>query len=156
MPTNLYGINDNFDLESSHVIPALMRKFDDARLRQDRSVTIWGSGNPRREFLHVDDLADACVFLMREYNEAAHINVGTGEDLTIRELGELIRDIIYPAATLSFDRSKPDGMPVKRLNVGRLHKLGWRHRIALRDGIAQTYRWFVEQRHSAIPVRADV
>jgi GDP-L-fucose synthase len=156
MPTNLYGINDNFDLESSHVVPALMRKFDDARLRQDRSVTIWGSGNPRREFLHVDDLADACVFLMREYNEAAHINVGTGEDLTIRELGELIRDIVYPDATLSFDRSKPDGMPVKRLNVGRLHTLGWRHRIALRDGIAQTYKWFVEQRHSGTPVRSDL
>ncbi len=140
MPTNLYGIHDNFDLTSSHVLPALMRKFHDARLRGDRDVTVWGSGNPRREFLHVDDLADACVFLMQRYDEPGHINVGTGEDLTIRELAELVRDIIYPEAALLFDPSKPDGMPRKLLDVSRLHRLGWRHKIALCDGIAQTYR----------------
>jgi GDP-L-fucose synthase len=142
MPTNLYGVNDNFELTSSHVLPALMRKFHDARLRGERHVTIWGSGTPRREFLHVDDLADACVFLMQGYDEPAHINVGTGEDLTIRELAELVRALVYPEAALNFDRSKPDGMPRKLLDVSRLHKLGWRHKMALRDGIAQTYAWF--------------
>jgi GDP-L-fucose synthase len=142
MPTNLYGPNDNFDLTSSHVVPALMRKFQEAKVHGDRQVTIWGSGTPRREFLHVDDLADACVFLMQHYDEAAHINVGTGEDLTIHELTDLIREIVYPQAMLAFDRSKPDGMPRKLLDVSRLHGLGWRHRIGLRDGIAQTYEWF--------------
>ena len=145
MPTNLYGINDNFDLTSSHVLPALMRKFHDAKLRGDRDVTIWGSGTPRREFLHVDDLADACLFLMDRYDEPGHINVGTGEDLTIRELADLVREIVYPEAVLAFDASKPDGMPKKQLDVSRLHRLGWRHTIALRDGIAQTYAWFVNQ-----------
>ena len=145
MPTNLYGINDNFDLTSSHVLPALMRKFHDAKVRGDREVTIWGSGTPRREFLHVDDLADACLFLMDRYDEPGHVNVGTGEDLTIRELAELVRDIVYPDAALIFDPSKPDGMPRKLLDVSKLHRLGWRHRIALREGIAQTYAWFVRQ-----------
>jgi GDP-L-fucose synthase len=145
MPTNLYGVNDNFDLTSSHVVPALMRKFHDARLNGDREVTVWGSGSPRREFLHVDDLADACLFLMRHYDEAEHINVGTGEDLTIRELAEMVREIVHPETELVFDRSKPDGMPRKLLDVGRLHGLGWRHRVALRDGIARTYEWFVNQ-----------
>jgi GDP-L-fucose synthase len=145
MPTNLYGINDNFDLTSSHVLPAMIRKFNDAKLRGDREVVLWGSGSPRREFLHADDLADACLFLMRNYDEAGHINIGTGEDLTIRELAELLRDVVHPQATLTFDRSKPDGMPRKLLDVSRLHQLGWRHRIELRDGIAQTYAWFVEQ-----------
>lgn len=144
MPTNLYGPNDNFDLTSAHVLPALIRKFHEARERADQSVTIWGSGAPRREFLHVDDLADACVFLMRRYSDARHVNVGTGEDLTIRELAELVRDIVHPAARLVFDATKPDGAPRKLLDVGRLHQLGWRHRIGLREGIASTYRWFVE------------
>jgi GDP-L-fucose synthase len=153
MPTNLYGINDNFDLASAHVLPALMRKFHDAKIRGDREVVIWGSGNPRREFLHVDDLADACLFVMRHYDEPGHINIGTGEDQTIRELAELIRDVVYPAATLSFDRTKPDGMPRKLLDVGRLHHLGWRHRTALRDGVAQTYAWFVTQIAAGMPVR---
>jgi GDP-L-fucose synthase len=145
MPTNLYGVNDNFDLMSSHVLPALMRKFHDARLHGDREVTIWGSGSPRREFLHVDDLADACLFLMQHYDEPGHINVGTGEDLTIRELADLVREIVYPQTRLVFDRSKPDGMPRKLLDVSRLHRIGWRHRIGLRDGAAQTYAWFLKQ-----------
>jgi GDP-L-fucose synthase len=143
MPTNLFGPNDNFDLAASHVVPALMRKCHEARLRGDSRVVIWGTGAARREFLHVDDLADACVFLMQRYDEPGHINVGTGEDLSIRELAEMIRDIVYPEATLEFDTTKPDGMPQKRLDVNRLHRLGWRHRIALREGLDATYRWFV-------------
>jgi GDP-L-fucose synthase len=148
MPTNLYGPNDNFDLTSSHVLPALIRKFHDAKTGGQNEVVIWGSGTPRREFLHVDDLADACVFLMEKYDEATHVNVGTGEDLSIRELAETVRDIIHPSATLTFDTSKPDGMPRKLLDVSRLHALGWRHRIELREGIESTYRWFVEHEHS--------
>lgn len=144
MPTNLYGPGDNFGLASSHVIPALIRKFHDAKVAGARDVTVWGSGRPRREFLHVDDLADACVFLMRRYDDAAHINVGCGEDLTIRELAEMVRDAVHPSAEIVFDTSKPDGIPCKRLDVGRLHALGWRHRISLRDGIASTYKWFVD------------
>ena len=144
MPTNLYGPHDNFDLASSHVLPALIRKFHDARMDSRADVTIWGSGSPRREFLHVDDLADACVFLMRRYSDAGHVNVGTGEDLTIRELAGVVRDIVYPDARLVFDAGKPDGPPQKLLDVTRLHRLGWRHRIELRDGIATTYDWFRE------------
>jgi GDP-L-fucose synthase len=144
MPTNLYGPNDNFDLASSHVIPALMRKFHDAKIAGDRDVVIWGTGTPRREFLHVDDLADACVFLMKHYDGRQHINVGTGEDLSIRELAEMVRAAVYPAAKLTFDTTKPDGMPRKLLDVSRLHALGWRHRIGLREGLVSTYRWFLE------------
>jgi GDP-L-fucose synthase len=144
MPTNLYGPNDNFDLASSHVIPALMRKFHDAKIAGEREVVIWGTGTPRREFLHVDDLADACVFLMKRYGGPQHINVGTGEDLSIRELAEMIGAAVYPAAKLTFDTTKPDGMPRKLLDVSRLHALGWRHRIGLREGIASTYEWFLE------------
>lgn len=143
MPTNLYGPNDNFDLTSSHVLPALIRKFHEAKLEGAREVVIWGSGQPRREFLHVDDLADACVFLMEHYDEPQHVNVGTGEDLSIRDLAEHIREIVYPEATLTFDASKPDGMPRKLLDVSRIHGLGWRHRIALADGIRSTYEWFL-------------
>lgn len=145
MPTNLYGPNDNFDLTSSHVLPALIRKFHEAKLRGDRDVTIWGTGTPRREFLHVDDLADACVFFMQRYSAPEHINVGTGEDLTIRALAEMVRDTVYPGAELSFDASKPDGMPRKLLDVSRLHQLGWRHQIELPDGIASTYEWFLRR-----------
>ena len=144
MPTNLYGPNDNFDLQSSHVLPALMRKFHEARVARAPAVTVWGSGRPRREFLHVDDLADACVFLMQRYSDGPHINVGTGTDVTIRELAELVRDAVYPAAAIEFDASKPDGSPRKLLNVGRLHALGWRHQVDLREGIAATYKWFLE------------
>jgi GDP-L-fucose synthase len=148
MPTNLYGPNDNFDLMSSHVLPALIRKFHDAKMAEQSEVIIWGTGTPRREFLHVDDLADACVFLMERYDAAQHINVGTGEDLSIRQLAELIRDIIHPRATLRFDASKPDGMPRKLLDVSRLHALGWRHRTSLREGIRSTYEWFLQNQAS--------
>ena len=144
MPTNLYGPNDNFDLASAHVLPAMMRKFHEAKVAGVREVVVWGTGAPRREFLHVDDLADACVLLMEKYDEEEHVNVGTGEDISVRELSELLRDIIHPDATLRFDTTKPDGMPRKLLDVSRLHALGWRHRIGLRDGIASTYRWYVE------------
>ena len=143
MPTNLYGTNDNFDLTSSHVLPAMIRKFHDAREEGRQDVTIWGTGKPRREFLHVDDLADACVFLMKNYSEAAHINVGTGEDLSIRELAEMVRSIVYPEAALTFDTSKPDGMPRKLLDVTRLSALGWAPKIPLADGIRGAYEWFV-------------
>ncbi len=114
-----------------------------------REVVVWGSGTPLREFLHVDDLADACLFLMRRYDGVGHINVGTGEDLSIRALAELIREVVYPEAVLTFDASKPDGMPRKLLDVTRLHTLGWRHRIDLRDGITGTYRWFLEHQDTA-------
>jgi GDP-L-fucose synthase len=148
MPTNLYGPNDNFDLTASHVLPAMIRKFHEAKIAGRSEVVIWGTGTPRREFLHVDDLADACVFLMDRYDEAPHINVGTGEDLSIRELAEMVRSIVYPEAALTFDTSKPDGMPRKLLDVSRLHALGWRHRIALREGIAATYEWFLAHQGS--------
>jgi GDP-L-fucose synthase len=149
MPTNLYGPNDNFDLASSHVLPALIRKFHDAKAEGRKEVAIWGTGSPRREFLHVDDLADACVFLMRRYDAAEHINVGTGEDLTIRELAAMVRDIVHPGAELAFDATKPDGTPKKLLDVSRLHALGWRHRIGLGEGIESSYRWFLENRDHA-------
>jgi GDP-L-fucose synthase len=145
MPTNLYGPHDNFDLNSSHVLPALIRKFHDAKVGGHEAVGIWGTGTPRREFLHVDDLADACLFLMRHYDAAEHINVGTGEDLSIRELAEMVREIVHPTARLEFDADKPDGTPRKLLDVSRLHDLGWRHRIELRRGIVETYDWFVTQ-----------
>jgi GDP-L-fucose synthase len=149
MPTNLYGPNDNFDLTSSHVLPALIRKFHDAKLQGRAEVVVWGTGSPRREFLHVDDLADACAFLMRRYDAAEHINVGTGEDLTIGELAEAVRAIVHPQAAIVFDASKPDGTPRKRLDVGRLHALGWRHRIGLRQGIESSYAWFLANRDHA-------
>ena len=149
MPTNLYGPNDNFDLTSSHVLPALIRKFHEAREGGRDEVVIWGTGTPRREFLHVDDLADACLYVMRHWEEEGHINVGTGEDLSIRELAELVRDVVHPSARLTFDRSKPDGMPRKLLDVSRLHGLGWRHRIPLREGILSSYKWFLSHRSMA-------
>jgi len=149
MPTNLYGPNDNFDLASSHVLPALIRKFHDAKLEGRRDVTIWGSGAPRREFLHVNDLADACVFLMQRYNDPMHVNVGTGEDLSIGELAEIVKRVVHPAATIVYDRSKPDGPPRKLLDVSRLHTLGWRHRTGLGEGIEGTYAWFLEHRAEA-------
>jgi GDP-L-fucose synthase len=149
MPTNLYGPHDNFDLQSSHVLPALMRKFHDASVEGRSEVTVWGTGTPRREFLHVDDLADACLFLIRHYDEDVHVNVGTGEDLSIRELAEMIRDVAAPGTRLVFDPTKPDGMPRKLLDVGRLHALGWRHRIDLAAGIRSTYEWFLESGRQA-------
>jgi GDP-L-fucose synthase len=149
MPTNLYGPGDNFDLTSSHVLPAIMRKFHDATLTGATSATVWGTGRPRREFLHVDDLADACLFLMEHYDSEDHINVGTGEDLTIGELAEVIRRVVAPGVGITFDDSKPDGMPRKLLDVRRLHDLGWRHSIDLRAGIASTYEWFCSQSDAA-------
>jgi len=142
MPTNLYGPGDNFDLTSSHVLPAMMRKFHEAKITGAKSATIWGTGTPKREFLHVDDLADACLFLMEHYDADEHINVGTGVDLSIGELAEAVRDIVAPGVAITYDTSKPDGMPRKLLDVQRLHDLGWRHRIELHAGIASTYEWF--------------
>ncbi len=144
MPTNLYGPGDNFDLEGGHVLPALMRRFHEAREAGDGSVTVWGTGTARREFLHVDDLADACLFLMDRYSEADHVNVGTGVDLTIRELAEMVRDLVYPEGKLVFDTSRPDGMPRKVLDVSRLTGLGWTATTSLAEGLADTYRWYLE------------
>ncbi len=144
MPTNLYGPNDNFDLNSSHVLPAMIRKFHDAKVAGVGEVVIWGTGTPRREFLHVDDLADACLFLMDHYEDAGHINVGTGEDLQILELAEVVRDAVYPEVEIVHDLTKPDGTPRKLLDVSKLHRLGWHHTIDLHDGVADTYRWFLQ------------
>lgn len=153
MPTNLYGPNDNFDLASSHVLPALIRKFHDARTNGDPRVEIWGTGSPMREFLHVDDLADACVFLMENYSDDMHINVGTGVDLSIRELAEKVRDVVFPEAELYFDTSKPDGTPRKVLDVSRLRDLGWSPSYDLDRGIRSTYEWFLQQQTSNTAMR---
>ncbi|MBX9604828.1 MAG: GDP-L-fucose synthase [Gammaproteobacteria bacterium] len=143
MPTNLYGPNDNFDLSSSHVLPALIRKFDSA-LRQDADeVVVWGSGTPLREFLHVDDCADACLYLMDHYDEAEHVNIGVGEDLTIRELAELVGRVVGFVGRIVFDPSKPDGTPRKLVDTTRINSLGWRPRIALEEGIRSTYAWYL-------------
>ena len=143
MPTNLYGPNDNFDLENSHVLPALIRKFHEAKVNGEPSVVVWGTGSPRREFLHVDDLADACLFLMRNYDDSELINIGIGEDLTIKELALLVKDVVGFEGELVFDESKPDGTPRKLLDVSKLNSLGWKAKIGLREGIEDTYRWFV-------------
>jgi GDP-L-fucose synthase len=159
MPTNLYGPNDNFDLISSHVLPALIRKFHEAKVAGTRQVEVWGTGEPRREFLHVDDLASACVFLMDQYDEEEHINVGTGVDLSIRELAEIVRDVVYPDAEVSFDTSKPDGMPRKVLDVARILELGWSPIVDLRSGLQSTYEWFLSQEPvglRGVPVSASV
>jgi GDP-L-fucose synthase len=144
MPTNLYGPGDNFDLQSSHVLPALMRKAHEARLKHLPEMVVWGSGEPRREFLHVDDMAEAAVFLMLHYDSADIINVGVGEDISIRDLAELICRIVGYKGRLVFDASKPDGTPRKLLDVSRLQSLGWRPRINLEEGIAQAYEWFLK------------
>jgi len=144
MPTNLYGPEDNFDLSSSHVLPALIRRFHDAKRSGSPEVVVWGTGAPRREFLHVDDLARACLFLLERYDEAQTINVGCGEDVSIGELSELIRGVVYPEAEIAFDRSKPDGTPRKLLDVSRLRALGWAPRIALPEGVRRTYAWYLE------------
>ncbi len=145
MPTNLYGPNDNFDLKGSHVLPALIRKFHEAKQIGSDEVVVWGTGSPLREFLHVDDLADACLFLMDNYEDSEHINVGTGDDLPIRDLANVIREIVYPECELVFDTTRPDGTPRKVLDVGRLEKLGWKAQTNLREGIEATYQWFLEQ-----------
>ena len=145
MPTNLYGPGDNFDLQSSHVLPALLRKFHEAEASGAPEVTIWGSGSPRREFLHVDDLADAAVFLMNHYESGDIVNVGTGEDLSIAELAQMMARVTGYRGRMAFDSSKPDGTPRKLLDVTRIHGLGWRAKIGLEDGIAATYQWYVRQ-----------
>jgi GDP-L-fucose synthase len=142
MPTNLYGPHDNFDLEKSHVLAALLRKAHEAKVNGAREIVVWGSGEPRREFLHVDDLADACLFLLQNYDSPEIINIGTGQDLTIRELAELICDIVDFRGELAWDRSKPDGTPRKLLDISKIESLGWEPRIPLREGIARTYDWF--------------
>ncbi len=142
MPTNLYGVNDNFDLENSHVLPALIRRFHEAKITQTPSVTLWGTGTPKREFLYVDDLAEACLHLMQTYNEPEIVNIGTGEDVTIKELAEIIADIVGYQGTLNWDTTKPDGTPRKLLDVSKLHSLGFKHKISLAEGVKQTYEWY--------------
>ncbi len=144
MPTNLYGPNDNFDLENSHVLPALMRKFHEAKTAGAPEVAVWGTGAARREFLHVDDLADACVFLMENHDGSEIINIGTGEDITIKELAEIIKETVGFGGKTAWDASKPDGTPRKLLDVSRLRNLGWKHKINLKDGIKRTYEWYKE------------
>ncbi len=144
MPTNLYGPNDNYDLNNSHVLPALIRKFHTAKITAAASVEVWGTGSPMREFLHVDDLADACFFLLQNYDEELFVNIGTGEDLTIKALAEMIKDIVGYTGELKWNTEKPDGTPRKLMDVGRLHKLGWKHRIGLREGITSVYAEFAK------------
>jgi GDP-L-fucose synthase len=143
MPTNLYGPGDNFDLQNSHVLPAMIRKFHEAKRNGESKIVIWGTGTPRREFLHVDDMADATVYLMTHYSEEAPVNVGVGEDLTILELAHLVREVVGFEGEIVHDLSKPDGTPRKLLDVGRLHGLGWKARIPLAEGVRSTYDWFL-------------
>jgi GDP-L-fucose synthase len=145
MPTNLYGYNDNYHPENSHVLPALIRKFHEAKSKGEQTVAIWGSGSPMREFLFADDLADACYFLMETYNEPNLINIGTGEDLSIKELALLIKEVIGFEGELVFDTSKPDGTPRKLMDVSKLHSLGWKHQIELKQGIALAYQDFLSK-----------
>ena len=148
MPTNLYGPNDNYDLNNSHVLPALIRKAHEAKLRGDASYVVWGTGNPMREFLYVDDMADACVFLMEQGIGEGIYNVGTGQDVTIRELAETVMSVVGFKGEIVFDASKPDGTPRKLLNVGRMHALGWRAQTTLREGVAKVYVDFLTREHS--------
>lgn len=144
MPTNLYGPNDNYDLNNSHVLPALIRKFHTAKVTNAPSVEVWGSGSPRREFLHVDDLADACFHLLQHYDEEMFVNIGTGEDLTIKELAELIQEVVGYTGVIKWNTEKPDGTPRKLMDVSRLHNMGWKHRIGLREGITSVYAEFAK------------
>ncbi len=143
MPTNLYGPGDNFDLQNSHVLPALMRKFHEAKVANAPSVPVWGTGTPRREFLHVDDLADAAVFMMANYSSAEFVNIGWGRDISIAELAELVREVVGFEGRIEFDTSKPDGTPQKLLDTTRLTDIGWQPTIGLRDGLQSTYAWYV-------------
>ncbi len=152
MPTNMYGPGDNFDLENSHVLPALIRKFDDAKTQGQTSVTLWGTGSPKREFLHSDDLGRACVFLLENYDDEVAINVGVGVDIAIKDLAELIRDIVGFKGDIVWDSSKPDGTPKKLLDVSRITALGWKAEISLENGIRSTYGWFLESSdHGRLP-----
>ena len=150
MPTNLYGPNDHYDLQNSHVLPALIRRFHEAKLRGDADLTLWGDGTPLREFLHVDDMAEAAVFLMETYNEPGHVNVGVGEDLTIKALAEMIKDIVGFEGTLSWDTSKPNGMYRKLMDVSKINALGWKAKIGLRDGITAVYEQYAKD-HPTLP-----
>lgn len=144
MPTNLYGPNDNFDLQSSHVFPALIRKFHEAKIHNAPTVTVWGTGAPKREFLHVDDMAEACIHLMNTYNDPSIVNVGTGEDISIKDFAELVQTVVGYKGKIVWDESKPDGMPRKLLNVAKINGLGWKAKIGLRQGVEDTYRWYAE------------
>jgi GDP-L-fucose synthase len=146
MPTNLYGTNDNYDLQNSHVLPAMIRKFHEAKINGNPTVEIWGTGSPKREFLHADDMAAACVFLMQTYNEKGFLNIGTGEDISIKDLAILVKKIVGFEGELVFNTSKPDGTPRKLMNVGKLHALGWRHSIELEDGIRSAYQDFKDNK----------
>ena len=150
MPTNLYGPNDNYDLQSSHVLPALIRKFHKAKVNGDHSVTMWGTGKPLREFLHADDLADACYFLMQRYNDPGFVNIGTGEDIEIGELAALIKNIVGYTGTIQNDLSKPDGTPRKLMDVSKLTNLGWKYSISLEEGIKSVYRDYVKANENAV------
>jgi len=150
MPTNLYGPNDNYDLESSHVLPALIRKFHEAKETNAPSVTLWGTGAPRREFLHVDDLANASLFLMKKYDDSEIVNVGTGEDISIKDLAELIKEVVGYDGTIEWDASKPDGTPRKLLDVSKIHSMGWKHKVTLVEGVKDTYNWYLEIRRKII------
>lgn len=144
MPTNLYGPNDNFDLKNSHVLPALIRKFHEAKVTSSDKVEIWGTGTPLREFLYVDDMADACVFLMENYDGEQHVNIGTGEEVSIRELAETIKEVVGFNGELVFNTAMPDGTPRKLTTVEKLHGLGWKHKVSLNEGVKMAYQWFVE------------
>ena len=144
MPTNLYGINDNFDLETAHVFPALLRKFHEAKVNNDPEVVIWGTGKPMREFLYVDDMADACIYLMNHYSDDDIVNIGTGQDISIKELAKTISDIVGYQGKIIHDTTKPDGTPRKLLDVSKLHALGWTHQTSLKEGIKLTYDWFLK------------
>jgi len=143
MPTNLYGINDSYDLQNSHVLPALIRKFHSAKINGDPAVSLWGTGSPKREFMYVDDLANACLHLMQHYNEKQFLNIGTGEDITIAELAELVKTVTNYAGEIVWDTTKPDGTPRKLLDISRVHALGWKHNISLEEGIKRTYANFL-------------
>lgn len=144
MPTNLYGPNDNFDLKNSHVLPALIRKFHEAKVNNSQIVEVWGTGTPLREFLYVDDMADACVFLMENYDGEQHVNIGTGEEVSIRELAETVKEVVGFEGELVFNTDMPDGTPRKLTTVDKLHGLGWKHKVSLNEGIKLAYNWFLE------------
>lgn len=145
MPTNLYGINDNFDLETSHVMPALIRKFHEAKINNQEEVVMWGTGTPRREFMYVDDLADACVYLLNNYSDEMHVNLGTGKDIEIRELAEIIKEVVGYEGQIVNDTTKPDGTPRKLLDVSKLHLTGFKHKVELREGIGLVYKWYLNK-----------
>lgn len=144
MPTNLYGPNDNFDLQSSHVLPALIRKFHEAKVNNQPTVEVWGTGTPLREFIYVDDMADACIFLMENYDGEQHVNIGTGEEVSIRQLAETVKEVVGFKGELVFNTNMPDGTPRKLTVVDKLHGLGWKHKISLNEGIKLAYNWFLE------------